>query len=133
MKTKQQEHENLATILAALRLFQRMYAGQTAKVIRKAWPEHFKGVKPLGTEDIDVLCKELNTADALQRHSVWFKDAEGNEDHLTALATDAEAQNIENHLQGLKESGTVGEFVVILDSPDSADEVIAYIDEKLEG
>lgn len=58
--TGKQSQENLATILAALRLFQRMYAGQTAKAIREAWPEHFKGVRPLSTEDIDALCEELN-------------------------------------------------------------------------
>ena len=60
MKTKRQKREDLATMLAALRLFQRMYAGQTAKVIRAAWPEHFKEVRPLSTEDIDKLCEELN-------------------------------------------------------------------------
>jgi len=60
MKTKREKKEDLATILAALRLFQRMYAGQNATTIRRAWPEHFKGVRPLGTDDIDPLCEELN-------------------------------------------------------------------------
>lgn len=57
---KRQSKENTATILASLRLFQRMYAGQPAKVIKAHWPEHFKGVRPLGTEDIERLCEELN-------------------------------------------------------------------------
>lgn len=58
--TKRQSKENTATILAALRLFQREYEGQDAATIRKCWPEHFKGVRPLSTEDIDILCEELN-------------------------------------------------------------------------
>lgn len=60
MKTKRQKREDLATILAALRLFQRTYAGQKAAAIRKDWPEHFRGIRPLSTEDIDRLCEEMN-------------------------------------------------------------------------
>lgn len=52
--------ENKATILAALRLFQKTYRDKDAKVIRKDWPEHFYDIAPLGSEDIDALCEEIN-------------------------------------------------------------------------
>lgn len=56
---------NLATTLAALRLFQRTYEDHEAKDIYEAFPEHFAPVdgkqpEPLGTEDIDTLCEQLN-------------------------------------------------------------------------
>lgn len=54
------DKENTATILAALRLFQRTYQGKHGKEIRKDWPEHFKGVRPLSSEDIETLCQEIN-------------------------------------------------------------------------
>jgi hypothetical protein len=61
---------NLATILAALRLFQRTYEGSEAEDIYEAFPEHFEPVDgkqpmPLGTEDIDTLCEQLNSGDGI--------------------------------------------------------------------
>lgn len=64
---------NLATILAALELFQQQYDEQDGKAIAKDWPEHFKDEtvygagdfelsifpEPLGTDDIDILCAIL--------------------------------------------------------------------------
>jgi hypothetical protein len=66
------QSENLATMLAALRLFQRTYENRNAKSIYKDWPDHFldaKGrrIKPLGSEDIDTLCEELNNNDDKMR------------------------------------------------------------------
>jgi hypothetical protein len=60
---------NLATVLCALRLFQREYEGCEAKDIYEAWPDHFpvvdgKQPEPLGTDDIDTLCEELNCGPA---------------------------------------------------------------------
>lgn len=46
----------LATVLAALRMFQAHPAG---------WMEHFTDVKPLTNDDIDALCEEINTTDNL--------------------------------------------------------------------
>lgn len=43
MKTKQQKREDLATILAALRLFQKTYRDKDAATVRRDWPEHFRG------------------------------------------------------------------------------------------
>jgi hypothetical protein len=59
---------NLATVLAALRLFQRTYEGSGAEDIYEAFPEYFEPVDgeqpmPLGTEDIDTLCEQLNFGD----------------------------------------------------------------------
>ena len=56
---------NLATVLAALRLFQRTYDGYAAKHIYDAFPDHFVAadgstIEPLGTDDIDALCVDLN-------------------------------------------------------------------------
>ncbi len=61
---------NLATVLAALRLFQRTYEGSEAEDIYEAFPEHFEPVDgkqpmPLGTEDIDTLCEQLNCGDGI--------------------------------------------------------------------
>lgn len=61
---------NLATILAALRLFQRTYDGHEAEDIYEAFPEHFepadgKQPLPLGSEDIDALCEQLNFGDGI--------------------------------------------------------------------
>lgn len=54
------DKSDLATILAALRMFQRTYRDRDAKAIRADWPEHFQRIKPLGTADIDTLCERLN-------------------------------------------------------------------------
>ena len=58
------DKSDLATVLAALRLFQRQYSGWDAKAIRREWPKDFvdsKGEKipPLGTDDIASLCERL--------------------------------------------------------------------------
>ena len=56
---------DIATILAALRLFQREYEGVSAEDIRDQW-DHFADTKankfsePLGTDDISALCEEIN-------------------------------------------------------------------------
>jgi hypothetical protein len=55
-----------ATILAALRLFQRTYEGCDSGAIARDFPEHFEeGMQsvepwPLGSEDIDTLCERIN-------------------------------------------------------------------------
>ena len=61
---------DLATTLAALRLFQREYEDCDSVAIAEAWPEHFTiegegeertvTPQPLGTEDIDALCERIN-------------------------------------------------------------------------
>ena len=60
------DKEELATVLAALRMFQRNYEDRDAFHIRRDWPEHFRTnggrtIKPLGSEDIDALCERINT------------------------------------------------------------------------
>jgi len=57
---QKRRRENAATILAALRMFQQRYEDKDAEAIRRDWPEHFDGVEPLSTEDIDALCEEIN-------------------------------------------------------------------------
>jgi hypothetical protein len=62
---------DVATMLAALRMFQQYYEGQSAEAIRDVQSEHFidhKGnwIMPLGTDDIDVLCESLNFADVVK-------------------------------------------------------------------
>ena len=60
----------LATALAALRLFQREYEDCSGDAIRADWPDYFPNeggsqeVSPLGTDDIDDLCERLNFAAA---------------------------------------------------------------------
>jgi hypothetical protein len=46
----------LATVLAALRLFQRQRGGFN----RPEWGEHFVEVRPLTDRQIDALCERLN-------------------------------------------------------------------------
>jgi hypothetical protein len=60
-----EDPSNLATVLAALRLFQRTYEDHEAKDIYDAFPDHFAPVngkqpEPLSTDDIDALCVDLN-------------------------------------------------------------------------
>jgi hypothetical protein len=50
---------DIATILAALRMFQRHYEEHDAEEIKADWP-HFEDAPPLGTDDIDTLCEEIN-------------------------------------------------------------------------
>lgn len=66
------DKNELATVLASLRLFQRTYDGKGAKAIFDNWEEHFtdsdgKGqarlLCPLGTDDIDALCERINFAE----------------------------------------------------------------------
>ncbi len=56
------DSEDVATILAALRSFQERYENIPARAMREDWPRHFRGVKPLGTEDISELCERINCA-----------------------------------------------------------------------
>jgi len=82
MKSKHKvEHldaSDVATILAALRLFQREYEDMDAVQIADAWPMHFNvqtrsqyedsatvEPMPLGTMDIDALCERINCAKRL--------------------------------------------------------------------
>lgn len=74
---------DLATILAALRMFQRHYEDYPASDIAQDWPDHFElgeqvldedgqvvewpvKPEPLGSEDIGDLCERLNTADVVE-------------------------------------------------------------------
>ena len=59
---------DVATVLAALRLFQEFFLDQTDIDIADKWPEHFVvredgsvDPAPLGTDDIDTLCERINT------------------------------------------------------------------------
>lgn len=58
------DSSDLATILAALRMFQKQYRDCDAEAIRADWPEHFADeagfpIEPLGSEDIDALCERI--------------------------------------------------------------------------
>lgn len=69
------DQQELATVLAALRMFQRHYEDHDAFEIRRDWPEHFKTnggrvIKPLGTEDIDSLCERINTENGSHKETV---------------------------------------------------------------
>ena len=57
----------LATVLAALRLWQREYGGMSARSIMECQPEHFTepGVQPLSDDRIDALCEKLNAGGKL--------------------------------------------------------------------
>lgn len=67
---------DVATILAALRLFQREYDGWPNEQIAEAWPDHFEWVnngddsfatpEPLGSESIEKLCERINCARVLR-------------------------------------------------------------------
>lgn len=68
MKTKKRklDKSDIATILAALRMFQRTYQDVHGLDIAKQWPDHFADfelVTPLSSEDIDTLCEEINFGD----------------------------------------------------------------------
>jgi len=59
------DENELATVLAALRMFQERYDGFSDEGIRDEWPEHFVDndgvcIEPLGSEDIDTLCERIN-------------------------------------------------------------------------
>jgi len=68
-KAEKAKQENTATILAALRMFQQRYEDKDAIAIRRDWPEHFGGVDPLSTEDIDALCEEINAGNGAIRNA----------------------------------------------------------------
>jgi hypothetical protein len=58
MKLNQLTEQQLATVLAALRLFQI----QAEKLnMAQIFPDHFAEISPLSPEEIDQLCEELNT------------------------------------------------------------------------
>lgn len=66
---------DIATILAALRNFQNLYRGKNARDIRNDWPEHFtanngRAIAPLGTDDIDTLCQDINENGILLKPAV---------------------------------------------------------------
>lgn len=76
---------DLATVLAALRLFQKTYQDCGSESIREDYPEHFtdndgKPISPLGSEDIDALCERLNFGRPAQptgRMEVWILTTDG--------------------------------------------------------
>jgi hypothetical protein len=74
-KIEHLDESDVATILAALRLFQREYEDCDSVHIADAWPMHFAvsgegdemevTPQPLGSLDIDALCERINCAKAL--------------------------------------------------------------------
>lgn len=56
------DSSDVATILAALRMFQEAYEDESSDAIEADWPNHFEGIEPLGTEDINTLCENINTS-----------------------------------------------------------------------
>ena len=65
---KRFDENELATVLAALRMFQKNYEDVNGDAIANDWPEHFtrddgSRIEPLGTEDIDSLCERINLND----------------------------------------------------------------------
>jgi hypothetical protein len=84
-KVEHLDESDVATILAALRLFQREYEDCDSVHIADAWPMHFNVQspggevggqdvsdelvvvpQPLGSEDIDALCERINSARTLK-------------------------------------------------------------------
>jgi hypothetical protein len=75
VKVEHLDESDVATILAALRLFQREYEDCDSVYIADSWPMHFAvsgegdemevTPQPLGSEDIDALCERINCAKAL--------------------------------------------------------------------
>lgn len=92
------DSSELATVLAALRLFQREFENVSAKQIAEIYPDHFSLVtpseddpdictdpQPLGTEDIDTLCERLNcTPDAPRTIKVWALATDGDDNGTLA-------------------------------------------------
>lgn len=74
-KMEHLDDSDVATILAALRLFQEEYENKDAVQIADAWPGHFNVQgereeldvvpKPLGAACIDALCERINCAKCL--------------------------------------------------------------------
>src|SRR5580700_4588994 len=74
-KVEHLDSSDVATILAALRLFQREYEDCDSVHIADAWPMHFAvseegdemevTPQPLGSLDIDDLCERINCAKTL--------------------------------------------------------------------
>lgn len=86
----------LATVLAALRLFQREFEDRNAFDIRESLPDHFAdGIMPLGTADIDTLCEKINTParDGTEDLSTEAKAID------TAAAADAQAEAEARHYE----------------------------------
>jgi hypothetical protein len=89
-----------ATILAALRLFQRTYEGSSSPAIARDWPEHFEeGMQsvqpwPLGSEDIDTLCERINCGDnrafllrrAIEPSGLVFSLLNSKGEHIASLS-----------------------------------------------
>lgn len=68
MKKRKLDQSDIATILAALRLFQETYENEDAAAIYEDWEEHFtdednRMIKPLGSDDINTLCREINSGE----------------------------------------------------------------------
>lgn len=64
--TEYLDKSDLATILAALLCFQEQYEHHDGATIREDYPNQFgKSIKPLGTDDIGVLCERLSTAEII--------------------------------------------------------------------
>lgn len=59
------DKSDIATILAALRLFQEKYENDDEHAVYEDWEEHFTDddgelIAPLGSDDINTLCEEIN-------------------------------------------------------------------------
>lgn len=65
-KATRLDASDVATILAALREFQKRFEGCEAADIMEAWPDHFTATAiPLSTDDIDDLCERINCSRVL--------------------------------------------------------------------
>lgn len=80
-------HRELATILAALRLFQE----------QRPNTEHFEEVEPLNNDEIDTLCERLNASPA-EELSEAINDAVSNGDETVTLSVTS-AKAIEDLLK----------------------------------
>jgi len=64
MATNKEHAENLATILAALRLFQDTFEDFDGDAVKASkYGAHFADAMPLSTDDIEILCERLNSGE----------------------------------------------------------------------
>jgi hypothetical protein len=61
------DESDVATILAALRLYQVIYESYDEIDLANTYPEHFDGgrIQPLTADDIEELCERINVARTL--------------------------------------------------------------------
>ena len=60
MRKRKLDANEIGTILAALRLFQKEYDRASARPIQDDWPDQFEDCLPLNSECIDTLCEHIN-------------------------------------------------------------------------